>query len=138
MSWRRFSGRKLGINSGGSGRQIARMLILAIALLASSCAGFQERKTVRQGLLALDLSQASFLDVWGKPTRTLAMTGDQVIKSGIGGWGGFFFKGTQMYEMWRYEDKQTNLIFFNQKLVAWQTSETVQQLATPFWFQKLQ
>jgi hypothetical protein len=106
------------------------MMLLAAALLAS-CAAQRDRDNIRQGLLTLDLPQTAFLDVWGRPTQTAATSGDEIIKEGVAGWGSFFFKRREMYEKWDYSPRNVELIFYNQRLVAWKTSETVQQLATP-------
>ena len=113
------------------GKRGPTAIVLVALLSLSSCVAMHDRRTIREGLLTLELPQTSFLDVWGKSTRTLAMTGDQVIKAGISGWGGFYFKGGEMYEMWQYDSNQTNLIFHDQKLVAWQTEKTVKELTAP-------
>lgn len=107
------------------------LLGLMVALLLPGCAAQKERDNIRRGLLTLDLSQDAFLGVWGRPTHTVAMSGDEIIKAGVTGWGSFFFKRREMYEKWDYEPKRTELIFYDHNLVAWKTSETVQQLGAP-------
>lgn len=109
----------------------ATLLTLSLAgtLLLGACASYSHRGDLRQGRLALDTSQASFLNVWGNPTHTAAVSGDEVVRLGIAGWGGFFFKGRQMYEMWEYDARQTQLVFYDRRLVAWKTQQTVEQLA---------
>jgi len=106
-------------------------VLLVASSLLTSCAAFHARQDLRDGLLVLDLPQRDFLAIWDRPTRTSAISGDEIIKSGIAGWGGFFFKGREMYEMWEYEGRQTRLVFYDKKLVAWKTSMTVQKLAAP-------
>jgi hypothetical protein len=111
-------------------RKSILLLIIASTMLAA-CADFRARENLRHGLLALELSQRDFLSIWGNPTHTSAISGDEIIKSGIAGWGGFFLKGREMYEMWEYEDRQTKLVFYSQMLMAWKTALTVQKLAVP-------
>ncbi len=108
-----------------------RVLFWLGAALLWACAAPQARDDIRQGLLTLDLPQSAFLQVWGKPTHTIAMSGDEIIKAGVTGWGGFFFKRREMYEEWGYDRQKTDLIFYDHRLVAWQTSKTVEQLASP-------
>ena len=108
----------------------AFFLGVTVALTLTGCAEQKERADIRRGLLTLDLSQDAFLGVWGRPTHTVAMSGDEIIKAGVTGWG-FFFKRREMYEKWDYEARHTELIFYSHNLVAWRTSETVQQLAAP-------
>ena len=110
---------------------LLRFVLLAAMTALVACSGMRARENIQDGLLTLDLPQDEFLDVWGKPTHTSALSGDEIIKAGIAGWGGFFFKGRQMYEKWDYQDKHTELVFYERKLVAWRTSETVQGLSSP-------
>jgi hypothetical protein len=39
------------------------------------------------------------------------------------------FQGRETYEVWNYEGRKTVLVFDEHELVAWSTSETVQELA---------
>lgn len=110
-------------------RALSRLLLAAMLVLLTSCAAHRDREDIRQGLLTLDISESAFLDVWGRPSQTASMSGDEIIKSGVSGWGSFFFKRREMYEKWVYDKKNVDLIFLDQKLVAWKTSETVQELA---------
>lgn len=111
--------------------KLALLVSLLGAVTLSGCAGFRARENLRQGVLSLELSQQDVLNTWGAPTHTTAMSGDQVIKAGIAGWGGFFFKGRQMYEIWDYTPRAATLVFYDRELVAWKTGQTVQQLALP-------
>lgn len=110
-------------------RMRALCTLAIAAVLLAGCAGYQARENLRSGVLVLDLTQHDFLEIWDRPTHTAAVTGDEVIKSGVAGWGGFFFKGREMYEMWTYEARQTRLVFYQRKLVAWKTSWPVESLA---------
>lgn len=106
------------------------LLPCCLVLLMTACADFRARENLRDGLLVLGLTQRDVLDIWDTPTHTTAISGDEIIKSGIAGWGGFFFKGREMYEKWDYAPRQTQLVFYQQRLVAWKTALTVQQLAS--------
>jgi hypothetical protein len=107
------------------------MLVFAMLFLAS-CASERARQSVRDGMLALDLPQQAFLEVWGKPDRTSVMSGDDVMKASVGGYAGTFFKGKETFQIWSYTSRQVDLIFSRQgRLVAWKTEQTVKQLAAP-------
>ncbi len=103
--------------------------LLICTLVLSSCTGFRHRENLRNGLIVLDLTQSDFLSIWERPSFTQAISGDEIIKSGIAGWGGFFFKGREMYELWDYRQRETQLVFYGGKLVAWKTSLPVGELA---------
>lgn len=111
------------------------MIVWATGLVAacSTLQDFRERDTIQRGLLTLDLAQDNFLSVWGSPTHTAAMSGDEVIQAGIGGESSLFLKATRVYEVWEYDPKNTMLVFFDHRLVAWKSTKTVDELSTfPF------
>ena len=68
---------------------------------------------------------------WGPPTTTAALSGDEVINSKAAGEGRLYFKGNRVYEIWDYTERKTKLFFLDRKLVAWETAQTVKELATP-------
>jgi hypothetical protein len=111
-------------------------LRLVVAMLAcaslTACAAGRERNAIRHGLLTTEIRQQAFLDAWGAPTRTSVIRSeDDVIKAGIAPFQGAFFssKDEKTYEVWNYEGRKTVLVFDEHELVAWSTSETVQELA---------
>lgn len=109
-------------------RSIAGLLLAATL---SGCLHFQERRMIADGLLSVDLTQQAFLGEWGAPTTTAALSGDEVINTKAAGDGRLYFKGNRVYEIWDYSGRQTQLFFLERKLVAWQTTQTVKQLAKP-------
>jgi hypothetical protein len=104
-------------------------LVLAAALSLTACSMLEDRHNIREGLLTVGIAQSAFLSVWGKPTYTSAMSGDEVIRSVGGGRGGFFFRGNRIYEAWDYPAHKTTLIFSERVLVSWKTEQTVDELA---------
>ena len=121
--------------SGISGIAMLRALLVATLLLLSACAHTpripRDQMEIRQGLLQLDIRQQAFLDEWGKPDRTSVTSGEEITAAGLNAYRGFFFKGKLTYEVWNYESRKTSLVFGKKRLVAWQTEETVQDLAAP-------
>jgi len=115
-------------------RKFLGLLVLAILLAPPSngCAGYHHRERVRQGMLMRGLSRDAFEDVWGLPTRTYTITGDEITQAGWGATqtvgGGFFFKGKQAFDVWEYAGRGVTLVFDGGSLVAWKTDKTVEEL----------
>lgn len=108
------------------------IVILAFVLFAG-CAGSREWKQVCSGLLQTGLHAESFLQVWGNPTRTKVISGDEIMRAGWGGGGGGFYKGKAHFQVWSYEDHGVDLVFTTGKkstLVGWNTKKTLQELST--------
>jgi hypothetical protein len=78
------------------------------------------------------LSRDAFEEVWGLPTRTSTISGEEITKGGFagggGGEGGFFFKGKETYDVWEYDDRGVILVFHGDRLATWKTDKTVQEL----------
>jgi hypothetical protein len=105
---------------------------LVCLLLLGSCATARDQASIRDGLLTLNLRQAAFLEEWGKPDRTYATTGEEIIRAGWNGGGGSFFRGKEAFEVWIYEARKTELVFSRRKvLVGWKTDATVKELSAP-------
>lgn len=111
---------------------ILRVIIIAIAVTTlSACVGPKNRKLVCSGLLEVGIYRDAFQQMWGTPTRTGVVSGDEILKAGWGGGGGSFYKGKTHFEMWSYEDRGVILFFTTKerKLAGWTTQKTVQELA---------
>src|SRR5713226_9826899 len=108
---------------------------LAIALLMvamlGGCLGVKNRELVCSGLLQIGISSDAFKQVWGLPTRTKVVSGDQIVSAGWGGGTGGFYKGKSHFQIWAYEDRGVELAFStrDRKLVGWDTKKSVQELA---------
>jgi hypothetical protein len=105
-------------------------VFFACAVLAG-CAASRERDSIRSGILTTDLSQKSFLQVWGPPTRTSVVHSvDDITKASIAPFhGSFSSKDEKTYEIWNYDARKTTLVFEDHELTGWSTLETVQELA---------
>ncbi len=85
-------------------------------------------REVRSGILRVDLPKMAFLDVWGEPTRADTAPTEEVMSASWGAMGGNFFKGSKTVEIWTYENIGIKLVFDRNRLVAWKTDKTVQEL----------
>lgn len=110
-------------------RSLTAFAVLVLSLSACSA----NREHIREGLIARGETQQNFIDVWGAPTKTSAVSGaDLLAQGGIGtGNSGGAFKPKAMYEVWTYDDRKTMLVFRKRKLIGWKSEKTVQQLAQP-------
>jgi hypothetical protein len=106
-------------------------ILLLAATMLGGCAGVKNRKLVCSGMLQVGISSDAFKHVWGLPTRTKVVSGDQIISAGWSGGAGGFYKGKTHYQVWSYEDRGVELVFDNSKrnLIGWETKKTVQELA---------
>jgi hypothetical protein len=105
---------------------------IALAILCVLTACTTNRQLIRGGMLALGMPQSAFLAEWGKPTRQSTTTSEEMMSAGWNEFGGSFFKGKRMFEVWIYEDQKTELVFQrNKRLAAWKTRSTVQELSKP-------
>jgi len=107
------------------------LLLLLVALLILSCAMARHRKYVREGILVTGLNREAFLLEWGPPTKTHAISSDEFRELSIN-WGftrdvGSFRKGTTL-DVWTYENKNVELVFYGLRLVAWKTEKSVEEL----------
>lgn len=106
---------------------------LLAVLLVAGCAGIRERKQVCSGLLQVGLHAESFQQVWGNPTRTTIISGDEVMRAWSGGGGGGFYKGKAQFQVWNYESHGIELIFTTGRkatLAGWNTKKTTQEIST--------
>lgn len=110
-------------------RRSLQVLFVVLSLLTvSACSSMSERNLIRRGLLSVDISQQTFLNQWGPPTTTSALSGDELISTKAAGEGRLYFRGNRVYEIWDYTEPDVRLVFFERELVAWQTDQTVEQL----------
>lgn len=93
--------------------------ILFFMLTVTACA--KDTRRVEEGLMVIGIRQAAFLEVWGKPTRTSVVSGEEVMRLNAGTRYGSFFKGRETLEVWEYADRKTKLIFHAKKLRDWKT-----------------
>jgi hypothetical protein len=107
------------------------LLVLLVCVTMAGCAASQERDAIRSGVLTTDLSQKSFLQVWGPPTRTSVVHSvDDIMKASIAPFhGSFSSKDEKTYEIWNYDARKTTLVFEDHELTGWSTLETVRELA---------
>ena len=112
--------------------------ILIAAIILNGCVGPKNRRLVCSGMLEGGIYRDAFQQLWGTPTRTGVLSGDEIVEAGWGGRGGSFYKGKTSYEMWSYEDRGVILFFTKNekklagntsKLMGWSTKKTVQELA---------
>lgn len=107
-------------------------IVLLAVILIGGCAGIRERKQVCSGLLQIGLHAVSFQQVWGNPTRTRVISGDEIMSAGWGGGGGGFYKGKAHFQVWSYEDHGIELIFTTGKkstLAGWNTKKTLREIS---------
>ena len=64
------------------------------------------------------------------PTRTSTLAGDEAMRAGWGGGGGFFFKGKAVYDVWEYQGRDVTLVFDGNRLATWKTDKTTAELRT--------
>lgn len=108
------------------------VLVILAFILIGGCAGARERKQVCSGLLQIGLHAQSFQQVWGNPTRTKVISGDEIMRAGWSGGGGGFYKGKAHFQVWSYEDHGVDLVFTTGKkstLAGWSTQKTLQELS---------
>jgi hypothetical protein len=109
--------------------KMARLGILIVAsVLIIGCSGVRNREAVCTGFLKVGLSSDAFKQVWGLPTRTKVVSGDEIVSAGWGGHGGSFYKGKTHFEVWAYEDRQVELAFDRGRLAGWKTDKTLKEL----------
>jgi len=109
-----------------------RGVVLFAVILIGGCAGMRERKQVCSGLLQIGLHAESFQQVWGNPTRTKIISGDEIMKAWSGGGGGGFYKGKAQFQVWNYEDHGIELFFTTGRkatLAGWNTKKTTQEIS---------
>ena len=107
-------------------------VVLLAVILIGGCAGMRERKQVCSGLLQIGLHAESFQQVWGNPTRTKVISGDEIMSAGWGGGSGGFYKGKAHYQVWSYEDHGIDLVFTTSKkstLAGWNTKKTLREIS---------
>ena len=107
-------------------------VVLLAVILIGGCAGMRERKQVCSGLLQIGLHAESFQQVWGNPTRTKVISGDEIMKAWSGGGGGGFYKGKAHFQVWSYEDHDIDLVFTTGRkstLAGWNTKKTTQEIS---------
>lgn len=71
-------------------------LFILIALVTSSCASYKHRKLICSGLLQSGISADAFKAIWGLPTRTKIVSGQEMMSANIGRFGGGFLKAKQL------------------------------------------
>lgn len=106
-------------------------VMLLLVILVGGCAGVRERKQICSGLLQIGLHAQSFQQVWGNPTRTSVISGDEIMSAGWGGGSGGFYKGKAHYQVWSYEDHGVHLVFTTSKkstLAGWNTKKTLREI----------
>lgn len=109
-------------------KRLIPLLLLFVLALVIGCAMQKHRKYVRNGILVTGLNREAFLLEWGPPDRTQVITGEEIIRAGWRFGEGFFVKGKQTYDVWIYERKEVELLFYGVRLVAWKTEKTVEEL----------
>lgn len=107
------------------------IVLFSIAVMLTCCTGVKNRRLVCSGLLQVGISSDAFKQVWGLPTRTKILSGDEIVTAGWGGGGGSFYKGKSYFQVWVYEDRGVELAFStkDRNLVGWDTKKSVQELA---------
>jgi hypothetical protein len=86
-----------------------------------------------QGIIELNQRQSDFVRAWGLPDRQYTKTGDEITSAGWGGYGGSFFRGKRLFEIWVYESRKTELAFDNKKrLAGYKTDLSRQELQNTF------
>ncbi len=109
-------------------RKLITLFLLLVLPVVLGCAMQKHRKYVRDGLLVTGLNREAFLFEWGPPDRTQVITGEEVIRAGWRFGEGFFTKGKQTYDVWIYEKKGVELLFYGVRLAAWKTEKSVEEL----------
>jgi len=98
------------------GPVMKKLILITIIFIATSCTP----NRLDEGLITIGLPQKKFLSYWGLPTSQKMQSGKQVMEAGIGSGGGFFFKGTNNYDVWNYENK-VFLIFHRRRVIGYDT-----------------
>lgn len=106
-------------------------IVFLMVVMLGGCIGVKNRKLVCSGLLQVGISSDAFKHVWGLPTRTKVVSGDDIVSAGWGGGSGSFYKGKSHFQIWTYEDRGVELAFGtrDRNLVGWNTKKTVQEMA---------
>jgi len=103
-------------------------LVFLLTIMLASCSGLKHRKTVCSGLLKIGTTSTAFAEIWGLPTRTKTTSGAEIMRAGVSGNSGYFFKGRATYQVWDYEE--VKLIFDRKlRLSGWDTNKTTTELA---------
>jgi hypothetical protein len=85
---------------------------------------------LRAGVLTMNIRQSIFIEEWGSPDRTRAVSGEEIVSAGWTTSAGKLAKET--LEIWEYGSKKTSLAFRrNKRLIAWKTEATVAELSSP-------
>jgi hypothetical protein len=107
-------------------------VIMLAVFLVGGCAGVRERKEICTGLLQTGLHAESFQKVWGTPTRTRVISGDQIVSADWSSGGGGFYKGKAHFQVWDYESYGVELAFTTSRkatLAGWNTTKSSQELS---------
>ena len=107
-------------------------VVLLAVILIGGCAGMRERKQICSGFLQIGIHAESFQQVWGNPTRSRIISGEEIMKAWSGGGGGGFYKGKAHFQEWSYEAYGVDLIFTTDKkptLAGWYTKKTTQEMS---------
>jgi hypothetical protein len=94
---------------------------LAVSWLLAGCALQKQREQVRQGFFTAGLHREAFLEEWGLPSRTFAVSApDPVMRTDAYGstW------QRPYYEVWEYPSHAICLTFDGVRLIAWQAGRT--------------
>lgn len=66
---------------------------ILIMWLLFACAMARHKQQICDGLLTTGLNRNAFLQAWGTPDRTEAISSEEFLKAGWSGYGGSVFKG---------------------------------------------
>lgn len=97
-------------------KKIKILFLFLSCLLLLTCAVSEERHYIRKGVIKSGLPQRAFLQEFGKPDRTYAMTS-----------GAVYAKGQVPMDVWVYESQNIELAFCDGRLAGWRTVEEARQ-----------
>ena len=87
--------------------------------------------SLQEGLLRVGIKQSDFRAEWGQPDQMTRVDAEQDLEAGWGpGVSTSVLHGRRPLEVWRYDKRETQLLFDSGELVAWKTAKTVKELAT--------
>ena len=113
-------------------KKLSPLLLLVIVILVFGCIMEKHKSYVRRGILVTGLNRGAFLKVWGPPDRTYTITSEEFssLRAGWGDYGGGvgYFKGKVPLNVWVYKEKETELVFYGVRLIAWKTEKSVEEL----------
>jgi hypothetical protein len=105
---------------------------LCVAINLAGCAWMgpseaDAKASLRAGMLQVRMGQSVIVELWHLPTFVYVKNGKELADAGWkGAAGGHSFKGRDIYEVWVYETRKTEVVFKDKQVVAWKAFKMAQ------------